>query len=196
MVAEPGERVVVKVGGSLFDLPDLGSRLRDWLAVDKRVQPPAAVLLVPGGGPTTDVIRGFDKRFGLGEETAHWLALRTLTLNAHVLAALLPGAPVVAEVSRLASGINILDAFPFLQRDEPASLPAHWDAASDAVAARAAVVLRARRLVLLKSVNIPAAMDWEEAGRQGLIDPMFASILRQAEGELEVSAVNLREWRP
>src|ERR1700730_10035653 len=73
--------VVVKVGGSLFDLADLGARLRAWL------EPVVAgpVLLVPGGGPTADVVRAFDRLHALGEETAHWLAVRALTLNAHFL---------------------------------------------------------------------------------------------------------------
>jgi ELWxxDGT repeat protein len=78
--------IVVKVGGSLFDLPDLGQRLHAWLAA----QGHARMLLVPGGGPTADLIRAFDRRYGLGEEAAHWLALRAMALNAWILAALLP----------------------------------------------------------------------------------------------------------
>jgi aspartokinase-like uncharacterized kinase len=87
--------VVVKVGGSLFDLPELGPRLTRWL-----VQlAPADVLLVPGGGPTADVVRGLDARHGLGEEKSHWLALRALAFNAHFLASLLHGSTVVESVN-------------------------------------------------------------------------------------------------
>ena len=80
--------LVVKVGGSLYDLPDLGRRLRRFLAsldTDNR-------LIVPGGGPTADVIRAFDHDHRLGPQTSHWLALRACALNAHFLALLLPGA--------------------------------------------------------------------------------------------------------
>src|ERR1700737_80612 len=77
--------VVVKVGGSLFDLPDLGPRLKSWL--DELAS--FAVVLVPGGGPTANVVRELDRHHGLGEETAHWLALQALTFNAAFLAALL-----------------------------------------------------------------------------------------------------------
>lgn len=52
--------VVVKVGGSLFDLPDLGPRLRAWLKTLRT----ADVLLVPGGGPTADVVRSLDRAHG------------------------------------------------------------------------------------------------------------------------------------
>ena len=82
-------RMVVKVGGSLFDWPDLGPRLRQWLAANA----PREVILVPGGGPTADVIRTLDRTHGLGDEAAHWLALRAMAVNAELLAALLPGAP-------------------------------------------------------------------------------------------------------
>src|SRR5439155_3520205 len=85
---------VVKVGGSLYDLPDLGDRLRRWLSALAAPH----VLLMPGGGPTADVIRSFDHRHRLGEEASHWLALRALAVNAHFLACLLPEAEVVATV--------------------------------------------------------------------------------------------------
>ncbi len=63
--------LVVKVGGSLYDLPDLGPRLRGFLASLKDVDR----LIVPGGGATTDAIRLFDRDHGLGPEQSHWLAL-------------------------------------------------------------------------------------------------------------------------
>jgi aspartokinase-like uncharacterized kinase len=191
--------VVVKVGGSLFDLPDLGPRLRRWLDADARVRPPSAVLLVPGGGPTADVVRDLDRRHGLGDEAAHWLALRAMTLNAHFLAELLPPTVVVGEMVEPGPRVRILDALAFVRDDERRQgrivLPHTWDAGSDAVAARVAVATGARRLVLLKSTTIAIPeVDWEDVSRRGLVDPLFASVLRAAPCELEVSAVNLRTW--
>ena len=46
--------IVVKVGGSLYDLPDLGPRLRRFL--DGLDDPDR--LVVPGGGAAADVVRG------------------------------------------------------------------------------------------------------------------------------------------
>src|SRR5207248_2464665 len=88
---ESDPSLVVKVGGSLYDLPDLGPRLHAFLRSLDRPE----VLLIPGGGPTADVVRDLDRRHGLGEETAHWLALHALAVNAHFLAALVPGGAVV-----------------------------------------------------------------------------------------------------
>jgi len=186
--------LVAKVGGSLFDLADLGPRLRGWLAD----QPEQDHLLLPGGGPTADAVRRLDRLHGLGQEAAHWLALRALAVNARFLAELLPAAAVVGTPHEAAAAFRaakpaVLDAFAFCRLDEASAspLPHTWQATSDAVAARAAVVFGARRLVLLKSVDVPPALGWEEAGRRGLVDPVFAAVLRQAP-RLAVEAVNLR----
>ena len=197
-------KVVVKVGGSLFDWPALGQRLERWL----KTLPSSRVLLVPGGGPTVDVIRNFDRRHGLGEESAHWLALRALTLNAHFLAEVLSlrrssGPAVIADLQDAEAiwsqrGVAILDPFRFAREDEdrPGPLPHSWSATSDSLAARVAVRLEARKLVLLKSTDIPH--DWMKAERR-IVDPYFEEIIRtdsQAIGStLEASALNFREWR-
>jgi len=187
---------VVKVGGSLYDLPDLADGLRNFLTVN--VPAAAAALLVPGGGAAADLVRDLDARHGLGQERAHFLALRALSFNAHLLACLLPEALVLEDVQRcnlLPATWWILDSHTFLGADERLSgptLPHSWDTTSDSVAARAAVVLQAERLVLLKSVTIPAGLSWDEASRLGLVDPVFPRILQQAASPLEVVAVNLR----
>ncbi len=180
---------VVKVGGSLYDLPDLQSRLRRWLAE----QTDGRVLLVPGGGATTDVVRRFDDVHGLGEEKAHWLALRALAANAVFLAALLDATAVIEHPRDAVPGVSILDAFAFAALDERQSptrcLPHTWAATSDAVAARAAVVGGAARLVLLKSVTLPRRIDWIEASRRSFVDPVFPEVIREAP-RLVIEAVN------
>src|SRR5207244_5126935 len=95
-----------------------------------------------------------------GEGAAHWLAVRGLTLNAHFLQGLLPGAAVVPrphDSAPAGAGLSVLDPHPFLREDEgrPGCLPHRWEVTSDSIAARAAVLGRARRLILLKSVTFP-----------------------------------------
>jgi aspartokinase-like uncharacterized kinase len=197
-------KVVVKVGGSLFDWPGLGQRLEHWL----KTLPSSWVLLVPGGGPTVDVIRNFERQHGLGEESAHWLALRALSVSAHFLAAVLslrrsPRPAVIADLQDADAiwsqrGLPILDPFRFAQEDEdrPGRLPHSWSVTSDSLAARVAMRFQAQKLILLKSTDIPN--DWMKAER-GIVDPYFEEIIRtdsQAIGStLEVSALNFRGWR-
>lgn len=194
---QPSEGVaVVKVGGSLYDLPDLGPRLQRWLAeqfADTRV------VLVPGGGPLVDAIRELDRRHGLGEETSHWLAVRALSVNAYFLMSLLRSADVCGDVSELGRAwetnrLPVFDIYEFARDDERRTghLPHNWTVTSDSLAARVAVVLPARHLVLLKSTTIPYGVSLTEAGRLGLVDTLFADVLRDAPADLHVRAVNLR----
>ena len=177
--------IVVKVGGSLYDLPDLGERLRRFVeSLD------APLLLVPGGGATADVVRAFDRDHGLGPTAAHWLALRACAMNAWFLHGLLPTSQVV-EDPRLCPALGVLDPHAFALADEGRAgcLPHVWEATSDSVAARVAEAAGAD-LVLLKSVDV--AGDWERAAREGLVDPVFPGIVARA--ALRVRAVNLRAW--
>jgi aspartokinase-like uncharacterized kinase len=186
--------VVVKVGGSLFDMPDLGPRLRKWLSAHAD----ARFLLVPGGGPAANVVRDLDLRHGLGEEAAHWLALRALSLNAAFLATLLKDVPAqvverLDECPRLwsRSTVAVIDAHAFALSDEgqPGCLPHRWSVTSDAVAARLASVCRASQLILLKSVTIPEEMSWELAGAHGYVDELFPRLVAELP---RVRAINFR----
>jgi aspartokinase-like uncharacterized kinase len=184
-------RTVVKIGGSLFDQPGLGPRLGRWLA-GWQGQP---VLLVAGGGAIAEQVRELDRCHRLGEEAAHWLALKALSVSAHFVQTLLPGTPLVSQPDA-GNRLAVLDCEAFLREDEgrPGCLPHSWDVTSDAIAARAAVVSRASRLILLKSVSMPAGMTWTAAGRAGFVDAAFAAVVAQAPW-LEVRALDFRRER-
>ena len=170
--------IVVKVGGSLFDHPRLGPGLRAYL--DSLDSP---VLLVAGGGDFADAVRKLDAIHHLGEEQAHWLALRSMDLSAAVLRSF---------ALRSASRLNVLDAFAFAVEDEsrPGALPHSWAVTSDSIAARAAVVFGASRLVLLKSIDLPPGTPWEVAAANGWVDPHFPAVVAGAPFSIEV--VNFR----
>jgi aspartokinase-like uncharacterized kinase len=190
----PKPIVVVKVGGSLFDWPELKPRLQQFCGslADHNI------VLIPGGGKTADAIRELDRVHGLGEERSHWLALHALTVNGHFLADLL-GVQSVESLNAAWSAFRrnpvvVLDPFRFARGDEdrPDHLPHNWSATSDSLAARVARIADAERLILLKSVTIPDGMDWTEASRQNLVDPLFPQTIAGA--EFIVEAVDLRSW--
>jgi aspartokinase-like uncharacterized kinase len=178
--------LVTKVGGSLYDLPDLRDRLQCWTAS----LPGRRVLFVPGGGRLADVIRGFDRQHVLGEERAHWLALRVLSVNAHFLSDLV-GAPVLPSPHQLDKSVAVLDPYSFCLEDEgqPRALEHSWRVTSDSVAARVAEVVGGD-LVLLKSVDCPSAMCWADAARAGMVDEAFPELF--ASSGIRVRWVNLR----
>jgi hypothetical protein len=189
----PTSVIVVKVGGSLLDIPDLGNHLASWLKKLKR-----ATLLVPGGGPLVDALRELDRRYSLGETTSHWLALRAMSINAQILSKLIPNSAIIDqkspnwdkwEINRVA----ILDAFEFACHDErePGCLPALWSVTSDSIAARAANVFGAGELILLKSVDWDLERNYDAAEKKGVIDPYFRNLIRP---HIPVRLVNFRRW--
>jgi aspartokinase-like uncharacterized kinase len=183
--------LVLKVGGSLLDWPELPRRLESLLLEGR----PA---LVAGGGAAADVIRSLDRVHGLGQEQAHRLAIRAMDLTAALLAALLPRSLVVSNPEELAatwraSQVPILAPKPFLEASEAGrtdTLPASWDVTSDSIAARLARHLRVDRLVLLKSVRAEGITTLEQAAVMGLVDPHFPTA---AAGFARVEVVCLRD---
>jgi aspartokinase-like uncharacterized kinase len=184
---------IVKVGGSLYDWPELGERLRAWLAqLDVE-----HVLLVPGGGAAADAIRALDRVHHLGEETSHWLAIRALSLKACFLQRLLTDAELVSDPVAETPWLGVLDPFPFFAADEQHTdhLPHDWRVTSDSLAVRVAVVTQARELVLLKSLEWTLG-DWPHAMEAGVVDTYFGEALQQASPGLRTRIVNLRTWSP
>jgi aspartokinase-like uncharacterized kinase len=181
--------VVVKVGGSLFDLPDLAERLQRWLA------PLPATLLVPGGGALASAIRQLDRVHHLGEEASHWLALQAMTVNAQFLARLLPGASIVSALGEISHGCQILEPYTFFRQDEEHAdhLPHLWQVTSDSLAVRAAALVGAEELVLLKSVAWEVDRPWDEAVRARIVDAYFPEALRCLLRPLAVRIINLRK---
>jgi 5-(aminomethyl)-3-furanmethanol phosphate kinase len=186
--------LIIKIGGSLFDWPDLGPCLRDWLAGHA----PREVILVPGGGRFAEIIRDLDRRHGLGDEVAHRMALQAMTINAQLLNALIPDSciidgPDLAELLWEQNRRPILDALAFCESDDADALPHTWAVTSDSIAARLAVVAGATELVLLKSASPPAGdvATWAE---RGYVDAWLPRAL--ARTAIGVRAFNLRGWKP
>ncbi len=192
---------VVKVGGSLYDLPDLRERLESWRKQAKNTD----IIFVPGGGPTVDVVRELDRIHRLGKR-AHGLALAAMRMNADFLSGLLRWVFVIKHWDQLemlrseGAEMFVLNAWAFDLWDRVTNphtaLPHCWSVTSDSIAARVAVLAEADHLVLLKSVTIPPGMDWEEAAEHGYVDQWFARTIQPALPRLQVKAVNLREQRP
>jgi 5-(aminomethyl)-3-furanmethanol phosphate kinase len=191
---------VIKVGGSLLDWPELPGRLTEFLESRRASMPAERTVLIAGGGPAADLIRVLDRIHGLGDQTAHLLAIHALDQTAIVLAAILPGSSLVDRIDALstawdASVIPILAPRSILSAiDRSRSgfdpLPASWDVTSDTIAARIAVYLEAEFLILLKSASLPVGTSRAAAARLGLVDPIFPVA---AQALPRVAYLNLRD---
>lgn len=166
--------IVAKVGGSLFDWPQLGPTLNAWIASQ-----PHPVMLFPGGGKFTDAVREYDRVHSLGEERSHWLAIQSLSTSAEFLSTL--------------TETDVFDPYPFF-RELAWSIPHSWSVTSDSLALRFAKETGATELVLLKSVDVPANTPWPEAAERGWVDAYFPGLAAAA--GVPVRIVNLRAWVP
>jgi aspartokinase-like uncharacterized kinase len=201
--AFPLEFVVIKVGGSLLDWPELPRRLASFLA-DPRDQGACLrgrAVLIAGGGAFADLIRTMDQTHALGDQKAHRLAISSLDLTADLLAALLPGSIVVQKPEEVRVRVE-LGEVPILapgrlleehDNHHPDPLPACWDVSSDSIAARVAFLLGVQRLILLKSAGHWSDIRRDEAARLGLVDALFPKIARPLE---VVELVCLRDRLP
>lgn len=167
---------VVKLGGSLFNWPEFPGRLREWLAR----QSPACNVLITGGGPFADVIRAADQCHGLGEEVSHQLCVQVLSVTAALTKHLLPefSGPMPPERIEPAceNQLILLDVPKLIEWDAAKSirpLPASWHVTTDSIAARAAVLLHADELVVLKSTLPQHKSSFRELAEAGYLDSHF-----------------------
>lgn len=196
--AERLPRRVVKLGGSLLDLPDLVERLTAWM--DR--QAAAESVLVVGGGALVEEIRRLDRIHRTQQDISHWLCIRAMAIQASFIAQMMPRVELCesVDVLRTAARVNrllIVDPWRFM-RDElrlsPTPLPESWDVTSDSIAARLAHLIAADELVLLKSTlpKVRSIATVDALMNSGYIDPYFARALVSA---MPIRCVNLRaDW--
>jgi aspartokinase-like uncharacterized kinase len=188
---------VVKVGGSLSrggHLPALGKHLGE---IGKRYP----VLVVPGGGPFADAVRAQDRRFGLSDSAAHWMAILGMDQYGWLLADLVPESEPVwnltsARIVAQAGRVPILLPWALLYAADP--LPHAWDVTSDSIAAWVAGEVQAPLLALLKDVDglfderprqtslprLHERIAVEQLGHFGIVDGYLPGLVAQYRLEL------------
>ncbi|MFO0942390.1 MAG: hypothetical protein U0930_16755 [Pirellulales bacterium] len=181
---------VVKLGGSLLDLPDLSARWIRFLDLEQLVGP---ILLIVGGGNIVESVRRYDAIHTLDSIQSHWLCVDLMNSTATLLGMLLKDAPVLTQVTQLENWLmnnqsamtqpsaprtTIVAPSAFYSRElRSDSLPQSWDTTSDSISALLAQLVGAERLILLKSTE-PDSPDnplhgeplLDEAFRKSFVD--------------------------
>lgn len=173
--------LIVKVGGSLLDLPELGERLANWLK-QFGVRP---IVLLVGGGDLADRVRQLHSNRCLDDVQAHWLAVAAMSYQTRLLEQLLlrrdaswPATEFDVHQARRRLQLGemfLMDAEAALRQDGGRSLPIGWQITSDSIAAWLAHVLGVRELVLLKSIaSSELSIAVTDAQGRGWLDKHFA----------------------
>lgn len=110
---------VVKLGGSQLKIPGLGDRLRLWI----RSEPPAATLLIVGGGAPVDAIRELAQVNPYDEAFLHWLCVDLMEFSYRMLATQLPEWPRVQTADELMRFVEDVNHEDVRRSRDAAALP-------------------------------------------------------------------------
>lgn len=188
---------VIKLGGSLLDLPDLPRRFEAFRAGQGKQR----LVMIVGGGAAADIVR----RWGVlhpevGAETGHWLAVRAMQLNTMLTASVLPRCRLVSDIDGCeaahdAGELAMVDPLAWLELEHAAGvmIPHRWSFTSDSIAAHVAARLQADRLTLLKSTLPATDCGVTCAAGLGIVDEDFEAASASIP---HIELVNLREPPP
>lgn len=182
---------VVKLGGSLLALADWAPRLRCWLNSETAARSDTHFVLIVGGGLLVDALRDLDAHSPLGDEAAHWAAIRIMDATAGIVAAHLAEFDSCDCFERLLERTSrpgeatIFHPYRFMFEVEPRAsgtkLPASWDVTSDSIAGRLASILSADELVLIKSPLVAGSvrLDVRQLATAGIVDAFLPQLERE-----------------
>ena len=142
--------IVAKIGGGLLAG---GESLDAVLGVVADAAREVSVLVVPGGGVFADAVRDVDRRVGLSDDAAHWMAVLAMDQYAHLIASRLPDGTLVSRAGEIALALKdgripVLAPYQWLREADP--LPHSWDVTSDSISVWIATQVGAAHLVLVK----------------------------------------------
>ena len=183
----PLVETVVKLGGGVLVSAEILEGVLSVVVVAAQSQ---SLLIVPGGGPFADAVRDVDRRLGLSDAAAHWMAVLAMDQHGHLIADRLPNARLVTEPRQItgaiaARQIPVLAPFRWLVDADP--LPHSWEVTSDSIAAWVAGRVGARRLVLVKPRSVESSST--------PVDPYFPHALPASVASVIVAADQIDRLR-
>jgi 5-(aminomethyl)-3-furanmethanol phosphate kinase len=180
---------VTKIGGSLAR----DARVRAWIeALKQGFAQQDRLIIVPGGGTLADGVRRLQEELRFDDLAAHHMALLSMEQFGLALASLWPQltrAATIAAIRRAWRMKNIPWWAPTQMTLAELAIPGSWDITSDSLSAWLAGLLRADRLLLIKSVD--AALDGDvhcaDLVAKGIVDPLFQHFAATSGAEVFVA---------
>ena len=161
--------IVVKVGGSLYNTPELSH----WLSALVKHSQQQAIVIVPGGGPFADQVRSAQDHHHFNDETAHHMAILAMKQFGLLLLALAPTCQALSTYGIPSAPISI-----WLPDDDLLSEPVlekSWDISSDSIALWLATKFSAEQLLLIKHPSVQTR-SIKELSSSSIIDNGFAQL--------------------
>ena len=175
---------VVKLGGSLA----VSDALKNWLQALAGCT--GDVVVVPGGGPFADAVRAAQPKMGFDDQAAHRMALIAMEQYGHALVSLGAGlvlADTVSAIRRIVREGRVPVWAPVPMALGAKDIPCSWDMTADSLAAWLAGKIGARRVLLVKQVDVSGPLAVHDLAPRGIVDPLFPRFLAAAGAEASVA---------
>jgi aspartokinase-like uncharacterized kinase len=144
--------LILKLGGSLLaNGRELVQFLSEYAFVKRAAR---QMVIVPGGGPFAESVRELQRRLGISDDTAHWMAVLSMHQYGLFLADGAPETPVLdrlEDVRATRTGLCILLPYRVLRADD--ALPHTWNVTSDTIAAFIAYKLGETTFIKITDVD-------------------------------------------
>lgn len=165
---------VVKVGGSLYDSPQLEA----WLRVIAAGEHPA--ILVPGGGPFADQVRVAQQRWQFDDAIAHSMALCAMDQYGLLMAGIEERLQTAADPQQLKQIVADGHSAVWLPAAADPAVEPSWRVTADSLALWLAAKVGAEGVLLVKSAPLTTA------GSE-LLDAAFDEYQRRWGGKVRVA---------
>ncbi len=139
---------VVKIGGSLYDTP----QLKMWLNIIAAAGVP--VIIVPGGGPFADQVRVAQQRWSVDDKVAHQMALCAMNQFGLLMTGIEPLLSSASKFPDLIKQVESGRSVVWLPVEEDPDVEQSWRVTSDSLALWLADKVGAEGLLLVKSAPV------------------------------------------
>ncbi|NOQ94188.1 MAG: delta 1-pyrroline-5-carboxylate synthetase [Methylophaga sp.] len=171
--------IVVKVGGSLYNTPELTL----WLSALVEYSTQQSIIIVPGGGPFADQVRTAQTVHHFNDEVAHHMAIIAMKQFGLLLQSHMPTCQPISTYEKPKTPLSI-----WLPDDEllaEPSLAKSWDISSDSLALWLSNQLNAEQLLLIKRAPIHTT-SVKVLSSQSIIDSGFISLFSKHPATVKV----------
>ena len=177
--------IVIKLGGSLFDTPEL----RSWMQALADYSKQVPIVIVPGGGPFADQVRLANSHYKLKDKTAHHMALLAMKQFGLLLADIEPKADLINTNRRITSPLSVW--VPDDDLTQEPNLKHSWSVTSDSIALWLASQLTAQTLLLIKRAHTDTT-SVNTLIQERVIDPAFSDML--AEYKIDTKILHYQDF--
>ena len=191
---------VIKLGGSLLNLPDLEQRIEQWLLLQESLSTRTSRwrnIWITGGGANVERLRQLDAAAPTDQSQVHWACIEIMEQNAKSILARFPNWGSSRDIAETQTSVEpniIFLPMAWLSTRNP-QLPTSWDVTSDSIAATLAEDLNSDELVLLKSTDGPVSQSIQDAASTCFVDTYFqkaAKSLNKLKPPAKIRFVNFR----